>query len=429
MDPRLVVGQVRQHVEVGLRELVELPPALDLRDDLVLVPDGLQHAGVGREAGLAAPLARQAELLEEDRAELLRRAEHELLARELPDLALERADLGMHAVADRGQPRLCVEPHAGDAPSSRRTSTSGSSISSMRRCRPRSASCSRCHCASVAHRTACAPAASSTVVPNPRSSHSSAKRVPAAGRLEQVGREHRVVGQVRRHDAELLRVVRDDRSSRPSAPTRSSGRGHGPTSTSSPHGDAEAPARPPWRTARPPRPRARRRPMATSVSCGEPRGRRRASPPRTLRRPAPRRQTGRPSRPVPCAAPSTSSRRLSGSPQLELAEDLAAAATAVGLAGQVGVRVDVDRDRRGASSRAARRSARRRRGWSGSPCAWHREISSMEASTVSEVAELLQQRRGGLVADARDAGDVVRRVALQAVEVGDRARVGCRSGR
>ena len=36
-----------------------------------------------------------------------------------------------------------------------------------------------------------------------------------------------------------------------------------------------------------------------------------------------------------------------------------------------------------------------------------------------EVAELLEQVRGGLVADARDAGDVVRGVALEAVEVGD----------
>ena len=39
-----------------------------------------------------------------------------------------------------------------------------------------------------------------------------------------------------------------------------------------------------------------------------------------------------------------------------------------------------------------------------------------------EVAEALQQVRGGLVADARDAGDVVARVALEADEVGDQLR-------
>jgi hypothetical protein len=39
-----------------------------------------------------------------------------------------------------------------------------------------------------------------------------------------------------------------------------------------------------------------------------------------------------------------------------------------------------------------------------------------------EVAEALQEVGGGLVADAGDAGDVVRRVALEAVEVGDLLR-------
>ena len=55
----------------------------------MLVPDRLQHLVVGAEAGLAAALAAELELLEQDLAELLRRADHELLVRELPDLALE----------------------------------------------------------------------------------------------------------------------------------------------------------------------------------------------------------------------------------------------------------------------------------------------------------------------------------------------------
>ena len=47
------------------------------------------------------------------------------------------------------------------------------------------------------------------------------------------------------------------------------------------------------------------------------------------------------------------------------------------------------------------------------------EMSSMCDEDALEVPPLLQQLRGGLVADARDAGDVVARVALQPVEVRD----------
>jgi hypothetical protein len=63
--------QLREGVEVGRLQLRHLAPLLDRRDDLVLVADRLQHAGVGREARLAAALARQAELLEQDRRQLL----------------------------------------------------------------------------------------------------------------------------------------------------------------------------------------------------------------------------------------------------------------------------------------------------------------------------------------------------------------------
>ena len=111
VDAPLAVGQRGQHVEVGLRELVELAPALDPGDDRVLVADRLQHARVGGEAGLAAALARQPELLEQHLAELLRRAEHELLPRQVPDLALERGDLLVDALLDLGQ-ALGVEPDA-----------------------------------------------------------------------------------------------------------------------------------------------------------------------------------------------------------------------------------------------------------------------------------------------------------------------------
>ena len=57
-----------------------------LRDDLVLVADRAQHARVGREPGLAAALADSSSFSNRIAAELLRRADRELLARQLPDL-------------------------------------------------------------------------------------------------------------------------------------------------------------------------------------------------------------------------------------------------------------------------------------------------------------------------------------------------------
>ena len=105
---RLVgVDQQRQRVEVGLRELGQLPPALDLGDDLVLGADRLQHAGVGRVAGLAAPLARQAELAEQDLLQLPGRAERELLPGQLVDLALERVGLGLDPLGDLVRAARC----------------------------------------------------------------------------------------------------------------------------------------------------------------------------------------------------------------------------------------------------------------------------------------------------------------------------------
>ena len=55
-------------------------------------PDRAEHARVGRVARLALAPRGQLELLEEDPRELLRRAEHELLARELVRLRLELLD-------------------------------------------------------------------------------------------------------------------------------------------------------------------------------------------------------------------------------------------------------------------------------------------------------------------------------------------------
>src|SRR6185312_15673898 len=78
----------------------------------VLLSDRGEHPRVGGEAGLATALLRQAELFEQHLAQLLRRADRELLPRELPDLALERGDALAEARADLGEPRG-VDPHAG----------------------------------------------------------------------------------------------------------------------------------------------------------------------------------------------------------------------------------------------------------------------------------------------------------------------------
>ena len=73
-------------------ELRVLAPLLDHADDLVLVPDLAEDAGVGRVAGLALAVRRELELLEEDPRDLLGRAEDELLSGELVGLLLELLD-------------------------------------------------------------------------------------------------------------------------------------------------------------------------------------------------------------------------------------------------------------------------------------------------------------------------------------------------
>ena len=130
----LGVDEVGKRVQVGVLELRELPPALDLRDDLVLVADLGEHACVGREAGLAPPLLRQSELLEQDRSELLRRADHELVTGEFEDLALELVDPLRHSLADLGQALVSSLTPARSMAAS--TSISGISISAIRRSSP-----------------------------------------------------------------------------------------------------------------------------------------------------------------------------------------------------------------------------------------------------------------------------------------------------
>ncbi len=58
----------------------------------MVLPDRAQHLRVGRVTRLALPARRQAELLEEHASDLLRRADHELLAREVVGLCLQLLD-------------------------------------------------------------------------------------------------------------------------------------------------------------------------------------------------------------------------------------------------------------------------------------------------------------------------------------------------
>ncbi len=69
----------------------------------MLVADRLQHARVGRVAGLAAALAREAEALEENLLELPGGAEHELFAAQVEDLALQRGSLILDSGRDLRQ--------------------------------------------------------------------------------------------------------------------------------------------------------------------------------------------------------------------------------------------------------------------------------------------------------------------------------------
>src|SRR5260221_10273988 len=92
VEATVVTEEVGQRAEVGVEQLRQLAPLLDDLDDRVLVPDRAENARVRRVAGLAFATRRELELLEQDASDLLRRAEHELLARTLIGLRLRLLD-------------------------------------------------------------------------------------------------------------------------------------------------------------------------------------------------------------------------------------------------------------------------------------------------------------------------------------------------
>ena len=243
VDARALVDELGEHVEVGLDQRRELAPALDPRDDLVLVADRLQHARVGRVARLAAALARQAELLEQDLAELLRRADQELLPGELEDLAVRAPSISActRAVISCSRGTFRRTPSSSI---SRSTLTSGSSISSITARRPRSSICSRCQSASAPSSTASRRQRVLDVAGEAALLAQLGERVAAPRGLEQVGAEQRVVREPGRNEPERLRVVRDHRTRAGSAAATSSGPVHSPASTSPSHAAAKRQAAP-----------------------------------------------------------------------------------------------------------------------------------------------------------------------------------------
>ena len=106
----LGVDVARQQVGIGRLELGELAPVEDAGGKLVAAGGKLvEHVGAGRPgAGLGLLAAGQAELAEQDVAELLGRADVEALAGELVDLVLEPAEL-LGELAGQARQRLAVD--------------------------------------------------------------------------------------------------------------------------------------------------------------------------------------------------------------------------------------------------------------------------------------------------------------------------------
>ena len=117
-----LIDQRRQRPEVGVQQLRQLTPLLDHRDELVIATNRAQHACVRRVPGLSLAAGRQLELLEQNARDLLRRAEHELLTRELIRAGLElgdtlrepRGDLAHAVRVDLDAGALHVGEHAGE---------------------------------------------------------------------------------------------------------------------------------------------------------------------------------------------------------------------------------------------------------------------------------------------------------------------------
>src|SRR5439155_715106 len=84
-------------------KLLDLAVLEDLLDERVRAAKLPEHRGVGREAGARAASARELQLLEQKRLQLLRRVEPELMADHGERLLLDPRDLAGELLAQRAQ--------------------------------------------------------------------------------------------------------------------------------------------------------------------------------------------------------------------------------------------------------------------------------------------------------------------------------------
>ena len=103
VDPTVGRDGGEERLAIGRAELLDLAVAKELLDDLVLVTDLLEALGVGRKAGLRLLARLQAELVEQDLAQLRRGVDDEGVTGELVDTLLPPSDLGGQLVEDRSQ--------------------------------------------------------------------------------------------------------------------------------------------------------------------------------------------------------------------------------------------------------------------------------------------------------------------------------------
>ena len=377
----------------------------------MLVADRLEHARVGRVAGLAAALARQAEPAEQHLLELLGRAERELLAARLEDLALELVRLGLDPRRDLAQPvgvelaagelHLPQEPHERELDVAEQVGeTAAPDLLAL----PGGQRVQQQRVGGGGVLDVGAETALLAKLP---------ERVGAPRRLEQVGRRPRCRG-------------RDCPVPRPATWRR--GR---------PPGEHRSPPRAPRRArTRPPAPRPSPRHGPRSA------------------RPPPARTAGRVASAAPGRRPPTSrSGRRPRSSSLTLRRRAVSARSASGAGAAASAEPSASSSRRSGSRSSNRRNVSRSLERSGVVEAnvWRSSSTSMSRLAVAsclesprglgvldqvllalgaadlvdvvehrlERPEPLQQVGGGLVADPRDAGDVVAGVALESDEVGD----------
>src|SRR5204862_5186117 len=102
---RLGIDEPAEPFRVGRAELLDLAVLEDLLDHRVRAAELFEDGGVGREAGARPPAARELQLLEQERLELLRRVQAELVADHGERFLLDARDLARELLAEVAQVR------------------------------------------------------------------------------------------------------------------------------------------------------------------------------------------------------------------------------------------------------------------------------------------------------------------------------------